>query len=375
MARKLTRAAALQNRAFLKILARTGNVRLAARDVGVAHSTLLTRRRRHPDFAAQWDAALVVARARLMKLESKAKKGSHGSESSGRTADMHPGMSERPLVSRVAQGAHAGRPSPSFRATSATRAASAALHSAASFRTVGGETHLVRLKSGLVQVRRAVAGRLTRAAEQAFLASLSATCNVTLSAAAGGASFAAFAKRRRKNPGFAREFRLALSEGYETLEGALLAAGMPGSHEDDDWRHNEPPTTPPMTVNQVLQLLYLHQKQARLKAIPPELKKRRRESEEAYGERLTQMAEERLRRQREQFEIAEAQRWARGEPAWGPAGAEVRERFGLPDLAQVTGWSRATGRVFHEGRALFGGWRMAEMEAWRDKRGKGGHSE
>jgi hypothetical protein len=87
------------------------------------------------------------------------------------------------------------------------------------------------------------------------------------------------------------------------------------------------------------------------------------------------MAEERDRRAREAFEVAEAERWARGEPAWGPAGEAVRRElglrrgedarsFGLPDLAQVTGWSRADpGKTPHEPtRALFGGWRMEEME-------------
>jgi hypothetical protein len=52
------------------------------------------------------------------------------------------------------------------------------------------------------------------------------------------------------------------------------------------------------------------------------------------------MAEERDRRAREEFEVAEAERWAKGEPPFGPAGEDVRRKLGLPDLAQVTGWSR-----------------------------------
>ena len=113
-------------------------------------------------------------------------------------------------------------------------------------------------------MRRAQAGKLTREAEQAFLAALSATCNVTLAAAAVGSCFGAFNRRRKKDPAFAREMRMALQRGYEALELALLESSLPVSHEHDEWRHNEPPAMPPMSVNQALQLMYLHQKAALL---------------------------------------------------------------------------------------------------------------
>jgi hypothetical protein len=235
-------------------------------------------------------------------------------------------------------------------------------------------------------MRRAQPGKLTREAEQAFLAALSATCNVALSAAAVGASEAAFHRRRRKDPAFAREMRMALSQGYLELETALFASIRPDSHEHDDWRSNEPPATPPMTVNQVLQLLYLHQKEARLLTEPDHIRQRRGESDEAHMERLSAMHEEWLRREREKFEVAEAQRWERGEPAWGLAGEAVRKElglgprflgddeagFGLPDLAQVTGWSRADPdkAPHHPQRALFGGWRIEDMERARSVRGE-----
>jgi hypothetical protein len=230
---------------------------------------------------------------------------------------------------------------------------------------VPGEPHLVRLKNGRVQMRRAQSGKLTPAGEQAFLAALSATCNISLAAAAVGACFNAFNRRRKKDPAFAREMRLALQMGYDRLEAALLESGLAGSHEHDDWRTNEPPAIPPMTPAQALQLMYLHQKEARLNAVEPyQIRRRAREPEAAYHERLVQMAEERRRREREKFEVAEAERWARGEPAWGPAGEAVRRELGLPDLAQVTGWSRAdpTKTPHDPTRALFGGWRLEEME-------------
>jgi hypothetical protein len=220
-------------------------------------------------------------------------------------------------------------------------------------------------------VRRAQAGKLTREAEQAFLAAVSATCNLSLAAAAVGANFNAFNRRRRKDPGFAREVRLALSQGYDRLELAVVEASLPRAHEQDDWRHNEQPAMPPTSVNQALQLLYLHQKEARLTAEPDWLKRRRGESREAHNERLSAMAEERDRRAREAFAIAEAERWERGEPAWGPAGEAVRRELGLPDLAQVTGWSRADPKKapHDETRALFGGWRLEDLTERRAGRG------
>ena len=223
---------------------------------------------------------------------------------------------------------------------------------------------ICRRNDGKLQMRRAQPGKLTAAAEQAFLAALSATCNASLAAAAVGAAFNAFNRRRKTDPAFAREMRLALQRGYEALETALLESRPAASYEHDDWRHNAPPAMPPMSVNQALQLMYLHQKAALLVDLPTPLRRRRGESREACCERLAQMAEARAEREREEFEVAEAERWARGEPAWGPAGKAVRERLALPDLAQVTGWSRADpAKAPHdESRALFGGWRIAEME-------------
>ncbi|HET7708836.1 MAG TPA: hypothetical protein VFK50_04780 [Sphingomicrobium sp.] len=348
MAKQLTRAAALQNRAFLRILARTGNVRLAARQVGVAHTTFLHRRSRQAGFALRWDAALAVAGARLAK----------GDERWAPSTIASPGNGPQQPVR------HAG----GMAAAAACRGEDQARH-----RTAGGEVQVTRLKDGRVQIRRAQPGRLTPAAEQAFLAALSATCNVSLAAAAVGASPRAFYRRKRMDPAFAREYREALRRGYERIELALLEAGLAGSHSQDDWRRNDPPAMPPMSVNQGLQLMYLHQKEARLKAEPWPIKRLRGETTEMHCIRLAAMAEAEAQRRRDEFEMAEAERWARGEPAWGPAGEAVRRELGLgeeaalPDLAQVTGWSRAdAGKRQDAETALFGGWRIEEMEARQD---------
>jgi len=126
---------------------------------------------------------------------------------------------------------------------------------------------------------------------------------------------------------------------------------------------------PPMSVNQALQLMYLHQKAALLVDEPTPIRRRKGESNAARNERLALMAEARDERAREAFEVAEAERMERGLPAWGPAGQAVRLGLNpsamLPDLAQVTGWSNADPEkvAADPGRALFGGWRMEHMEA------------
>jgi len=194
---------------------------------------------------------------------------------------------------------------------------------------------------------------------------LSATANVTLSAAAAGASPRAFYRRKQQCPAFAREMRLALQRGYEALELALMESTLPASHEHDEWRHNEPPAIPPMSASQALQLMYLHQKEARLIAEPDYLKRRRGESRAVHLERLARMAEERDRLAREAFEVAEAERRARGERT--PLQDAEERLFGLPDLAQVIGWSRADpAKEPHGDSALFGGWRIEDMEKAKD---------
>lgn len=292
MAHRLNRTQALENSAFLKVLRRTGNARLAAREVGVAYGTLQHRRGAHPAFAARWATAVAVAQARLNGV-----------------------------------GCRAGRARP--------KAASGA----AAHRTQGGETVVVRLKDGSCQIRAAQPGKLTKACEQAFLSALSATANVRLSAAAAGASPRAFYRRRQQNPAFAREMRLALEMGYEQVELALIESFTAASGEDDAWWHNDQPPIPPMAPAEALQLLNLHQKEARLQAEPAHLKRRRGESRDAQSYRISEMYRERLRRDREAFEIAEAARAEKGarSPHEPPPPA-------LPALDQVTGWSKAGGR-------------------------------
>jgi hypothetical protein len=233
-------------------------------------------------------------------------------------------------------------------------------------RTRGHEPVVVRTRNGKLQLRLAHPGKLTRTAEQVFLASLSASANVRLSAAAAGASARAFYRRQQQNPAFAREMRLALEMGYERLEMAAVSATLAEHHEFDDWRQREPPPIPPMGIGQVLQLLYLHEKSVRQSWDRPHRKRRRGEPWEVYRERLAAMWAWEKRREAEDEALRRA---ARFEASGSWRHADEPEPLPLPPLELVTGWSRASGRPPHrEGVALFGGWRIAEME--RKLRGK-----
>lgn len=313
MPRPLTREQTLQNQRFLEVLERAGNIRLAARQAGIKYGTVQHRRRNHPAFAQECDAALALAHAQLQL------NGGCRPPSAGRASDRRP-----------------------------------------TYRTRGGEGVVVRRRDGKLQLRAAQPGKLTRHCEQAFLAALSATANVRLSAAAAGASVRAFYRRRLGNPGFAREMRMALEMGYQRLEMALIESFTPASCRDDAWRHNEPPPIPTMTANQALQLLYLHQKEARLRADPYPIRRRRGETHEARIVRLRLMYEADQKREEEKFLVAEAARRAGGEPwLFGP---EIVPP--LPALDQVTGWSRADPAKAPRdaSRALFGGWRLDDLE-------------
>lgn len=301
-----TRRQAEQNAAFLASLRRTGNAREAARALGYNRSTFTKRRTVHPAFAARWDAALAFASAAL-NLPSRPREGSGEGSAPNTTA---------PTTTRTA--------------------------------------------NGRLQLRRPTANRLDHAAEQAFLSALSATANIRLSAAAAGFSHSAFYARRKASPAFAREMRLALAAGYETVESALIAGSLSGSHDHDEWRHNDPPPIPPMTADQALQLLHLHNRTVHLQQEPPHIKRRRGESSEAHSYRLSAMYEARQALDREAFDIAEAARRERGEPTLVNPNPPR-----LPALDQVTGWSKAapTKVSHHPDTALFDGW---QLEDWDD---------
>jgi hypothetical protein len=193
--RPLTRAQGAQNRRFLEALARTGNARLAARELGLNRSTFTKRRARHPAFAALWEAALQAAQVRLARarqtrqpgtvIASEAKQSSTGS-----------GSPRRSKASDGEQG----------------------------LRTTGGEPHVIRLKGGRLQLRRALPGRMTPAAEQLFLTMLSETNNIRLAAAAAGFAHSSFIATRRRSPTFAAQMDEAAAASPQAIDRHLARA-------------------------------------------------------------------------------------------------------------------------------------------------------
>jgi hypothetical protein len=303
--RTFNRRQARENTAFLAALARTGNARLAARELGAHRSTFTKRRARSAAFAAEWDAALAAAHARL--------------------------------------GAPGGK-------------------------RLAALPYPVRLANGRLQLRTSPARRIDGAARQAFLAALSATANVRLSARAAGFAHSSFYRLREYDPAFAREMRMALETGYERIEMALIESFDPESCRDDGWRSNDPPPIPPMNAAQAIQLLYLHQKEARLWDERPDRRRRRGEDSAQYSARLARKWRAEKAADREGYEVVRALRDGGG----APAGLEA-PRPVLPALEQVTGWSKAARRADDASAgaesptptgapALFGGWRL---EDWR----------
>jgi hypothetical protein len=330
-----------ENARFLAALRRTGNVRLACRELGVHRATYTKRRAKCAAFATNWDMALAAAHAAFRLA---------GGERMPEPQNPPLHLQGRGTARRVVEGP---------------------LESPASLRTRGGEPVITRLANGRLQLRLAPPDRMTKAAEQAFLSALSASANVRLAAAAAGFAHSSFYARRAKGGAFAREMRLALKIGWERLEAALLAAGLPESHEDDGWRteHDFPPI-PPMTPDQALQLLVLHDKSVNLSWERPHRRKRRGEPWETYTERLRAMWMAEKGREAEEAALRRAARWEESggwrhedEPAPPP---------NLPPLEQVTGWSKADPkkRKHNPDKALFGGWRLADHKK-RKKAGKG----
>jgi len=320
MPRPFTPLQAHENQAFLDILARTGNARLAAREVGQAHSSFQHRRKAHAEFDRQWEAAAAAAHARFHLAGGKR------------------GPEPPPTPDRIR-----GR----------TRD---------KLRTRGGELMVVRTRSGRLQIRLAHPDKLTRAAEQTFLRALAATANIRLSAAAAGASPAAFYRRRKHNPAFDREFRIALKIGYDRLEYAAAERTLEALHGDPPvWlAQSLANPLPPMSFDQAFQQLCLHRNNVRLDGDRPSggrprIKPGLPASLFAIGRTL------------DAFERS-ARHEATGQ--WRhPAEAAPPP---LPPLHLVTGWSRAdpAKRKHHPGVALFGGWRIEDMERKRRTSGR-----
>ncbi len=197
--------------AFLAEVRETGNQTLAAARVGVSRSWVHDLRRADPAFDRALTRAIGQARARLARAAGE------GSATEWQT---------------------------------------------------GNGTMLVLRGGGDVgtQVSRARARGWSQAAEQRFLYTLSARCNVKEACRAAGLSQQSAYQRRRLRPAFAAAWELAVETGEMTLEATLLAAAMRVVEA-----HPAPPPLaedgaldgPPMTIEQVFQVLGLREARRR----------------------------------------------------------------------------------------------------------------
>ena len=149
---------------FFRVLAETGNARTAAHAIGMDRTTLERRRKQEPELDRQWTEALDAADARLSKKDSAFERGDP-------------------------------------------------------FQTIRRGSH------GKMQLAAVAEGRWTGRTENAFIAALRRTGNVSAAARAIGFSYDHVWERRRQWPGFARRWEEALDDAEIELEFRMMRLG------------------------------------------------------------------------------------------------------------------------------------------------------
>ena len=217
MGRPFNRRQARENAAFVRLLAETGNVELAARECGLHKPTLYSRRKVNAGFAAEWDAAVTAARSLM--------------------------------AARPGEAARAGK----GRWPNSPRAPSR-------FTTKGGEPRLTRMKDGTLQLRLARPGGIGFRAEQAFLRALATCGNIAMAARATGVAPKNIYARRGRCPVFKAEMDKARACASDRLHDALFSRmdeALMGEGADDLWGQRELPPLPAMSVDQAMMLYRL----------------------------------------------------------------------------------------------------------------------
>ena len=199
------KTSATRRRAFFAALAETGNQTVAAERARVSRSWVSLHRAKDPAFRADMEAAIASARERLR--------------------------------------AAADDPMPT------------------GWGSIAGEELVMRGSNGrCTQIARARLKQWTPRIEARFLAALEASCNVKAACAAVGLSPASAYNRRRSSPRFDQRWAVSLDIGYDRIEAALVGNAARSFGEIDIEPEME---MPPVTVGEALQLLRLHQAQAR----------------------------------------------------------------------------------------------------------------
>ena len=308
-----------ENARFLAALRRTGNVRLACRELHIHRATYTKRRARCAAFTTLWDMALAAAHAAFQLAGG-----------------------ERMPAARKGRGK-----------------ADLSAESSQSLRTEGGEPVITRQANGRLQLRLAPPGRMTAAAEQHFLAAVAASANIRLAAAASGFAHSSFYARRKRWVGFKARMGQALRIGYDRLEYVVMERTLEaihGAEPEQAWlaaaiRDNP---LPKLSFNQAFQTLCFHRNTVRLDAMRPP----GRPSKVAPNVHVAMAAIGRnidAIRRAECYEVT---------GSWTLPGEPGLAAPALPDLSLVTGWSRAepVKVTWHAGVPLFGGWRIDDWE-------------
>ena len=158
---------------FLRALERTGDVRAAAKDAGVDHSTAYARRRAHAEFAAAWAEALERGRAERKRAEDE------------EIAALKAGNTPPPAPLVPLRTGFAGREE---------------------LTVAGGK------------VRRAGRGRWSKAKEKIFFETLAATASLRMAADAIGMSTNAILARRQKSRLFATKFDVVVENAKAVID-------------------------------------------------------------------------------------------------------------------------------------------------------------
>jgi len=201
---------------FLAILGATGNARAAFRLLG--HENMFRKRRRDPEFAAAWAAAVAAADARLSAAENAWPETGDAEAAGG--PPPRPGEdggavpAPGPLHHPPAAGGPPLRPGEDLGGCLRPGRKRAASRPQAVIR---------RTSTGRAQVSFAREGHFTEEIEADFLARLSATGNFSACARAVGFQPASLFERARRWPAFARACDAAIEAASVRLDYALVA--------------------------------------------------------------------------------------------------------------------------------------------------------
>lgn len=100
---------------------------------------------------------------------------------------------------------------------------------------------------------------VSQRSRDAFILSLSETCNVSLSAEQAGIALSTVYKIRQRDAAFAAAWQRALDDGYQRLEMGLVQAALAAVEGPRPDVSGDRPVVAPMTMDQALRLLGRHE--------------------------------------------------------------------------------------------------------------------